>query len=296
MSKLLNSEFGITHTLKFITEPNGLSYVYIANDSATAKISLHGAQILSFNPRNKKDILWVSKKSLFSPGKAIRGGIPLCWPWFGAHPTDTTKQSHGFARISDWSVINTKAIDDNTTKITFILQSTDETLKIWPHKFITTLTVTIGDKLSIALTTSNIDSKPFTITSALHTYFNISQIDKVTVHGLENSPFIDSLTDEEKTEATPININQEIDRIYINHNNDCEIEDTDLKRTIKIEKQGSNSTVVWNPWIEKSNRMADFDNDEYKTMLCVETTNAHNDTIEVTPDKPHTLTAVISLK
>ncbi|MCK5529261.1 MAG: D-hexose-6-phosphate mutarotase [Kiritimatiellae bacterium] len=295
ITELLNKGFGIPHTLTFITELDGMTYVYITNNSATAKISLYGAQVLSFRPRHQEDILWVSSKSLYKQNKAIRGGIPLCWPWFGAHPTDSTKQSHGFARLSEWSVLTTEAVDEETTRIILKLQSSDETMKMWPHKFITTLTVTISNKLTVELTTNNSGNEPFTITSALHSYFNISDISKVAIHGLENSTFLDSLTNKEQTENEPIKINQEVDRIYLDHTGNCEIKDTGLERTIQIDKQGSSSTVVWNPWIDKAKRMADFGDDEYQTMLCVETTNAHTDTIEITPDKAHTLTAVISL-
>lgn len=295
MPKLLNSKFGISNTLKFITEPDGLSYVCIANESATAKISLHGAQILSFQPRHKENILWVSKKSLFVPDNAIRGGIPICWPWFGSHPNDSTKKPHGFARLSEWSVTKTEALDTSTTQITLELHSTDKTKDIWLYDFIVTLTITISNKLNIALTTHNTGNKPFTITSALHTYLNISHIAQITIHGLENSLFLDTLNNQEKTEDSPISINQEIDRVYLEHSADCLIKDSGLQRTIRIAKQGSNSTVVWNPWIEKSKHMSDFGDDEYKTMLCVETTNALTDTIEVKPDKVHTLSATISL-
>lgn len=291
----LNRNFSITDNLKFITESHGLNIIYIANDFATAQISLHGAQVLSFRPREEDDLLWVSKKSLFEQDKAIRGGIPLCCPWFGAHPSDSTQPSHGFARLSEWRVISTKKMHNGATRISFELTPSNKTKKYWDNNFVFTLTVTVHKKLTIELNIQNCGDKPITITAALHTYFNISDINNVTIYGLEDSPFIGIPESEENPENKPITINQELDRIYLDHNNDCTITDTGLNRTIRIAKQGSNSTVIWNPWIDKAKRMLDFGDTEYKTMLCVETTNADNDAREILPSLSHTLATTISL-
>lgn len=291
---VLNNKFGIPHILHFSLGSGGLPQVCISNDFATATICLHGAHLLSFTPHGQDDLLWVSDKSLFTTDRAIRGGIPICWPWFNAHPTDAGKPSHGFARLSEWTVVSTESLHNGATKISLELQSNHTTMQLWPYNFRAEYSITIGDKLEVALTTHNTGSKAFTITSALHTYFNISDIENVTIHGLENSPFLDSLTDKIEIEEMPVTIDREIDRVYLDHSDDCQIVDTGLQRKIKIEKQGSKSSVVWNPWIEKSERMSDFGNHEYKSMLCVETTNTHSDIIQIMPDHSHTLTATIS--
>ncbi len=296
MINTLNNKFGIPNTLHFSLGSGGLPQVCISNNFATATISLHGAHLLSFIPRNQKDLLWVSDKSLFTTDRAIRGGIPICWPWFNAHPTDADKPSHGFARLSEWTVVSTKSLPDGATKISFELQSNDKTMQLWPYDFRAEYSVTVGDKLKVALTTHNTGRDAFTITSALHTYFSISNIENVTIHGLENSPFMDSLTDQIEIEDMPLIIDREIDRVYLAHSGDCLIEDTGLQRKIRIGKQGSKSSVVWNPWIEKSERMSDFGNDEYKSMLCVESTNTHSDIIHIMPNQSHTLSATISSK
>jgi D-hexose-6-phosphate mutarotase len=290
----LNNNFGIDRTLKFIKGPGGFPQIYISNNFATAIISLYGAQILSFRPLHQEDLLWVSEKSLYQSGKAIRGGIPICWPWFGAHPSAPDKQSHGFARLSDWSVIKTETLTDGATEINLELKDSEDTKKQWPHNFRATVAITISDKLDIALTTHNTGNEQLSITAALHTYFNISHINQISIHGLENIVFLDSLTNTKDHEEAPIIIDREIDRIYLDHSGSCHIKDCGLKRTIKINKQGSNSTVVWNPWIEKSSSMTDFGNEEYKTMLCVETTNANIDTRKIMPGASHTLSATIS--
>lgn len=294
MTTELNNKFGIADTLKFITESSGITYTCIANDYATAKISLHGAQILSFRPREQEDILWVSKKSIFDPGKAIRGGIPICCPWFGTHPADTTKPSHGFARLCDWTVISSKKMHNGATRISFELTNSPATNKYEERDFVFTLTATVHKKLTIELNIQNCSNEAINITAALHTYFNISNIEQITVYGLEQCPFIGIPKNHNNPEEIPININQELDRIYLDHDGDCTIEDKGLLRTITIKKQGSNSTVVWNPWIDKAKRMTDFGDEEYKTMLCVETTNANKDAREIMPGLSHTLSAIIS--
>ncbi|MCK5851140.1 MAG: D-hexose-6-phosphate mutarotase [Kiritimatiellae bacterium] len=296
MLNKLNEEFGITGNIEFVTGPGGLPQLCITNDFATATITLHGAQVLSFQPRNGQDLLWVSDKSLFSPDKPIRGGVPLCWPWFNDHPVDPGKGSHGFARLSEWAVSKTQKLDNGATEIIFDLQSTERTIQLWPHNFVATLTVTVSDRLKIALTTRNTGDESFIITSALHTYLNISHINQVTVLGVEHQKFIDSLTDQEQVEEVPVKITREIDRIYFDHSGDCLIKDFGLGRTIRISKHGSRSTVLWNPWTEKALRMADFGDDEYKSMLCLETTNAHTDARQIMPGNSHTLSAVISVE
>ncbi len=292
----LNEKYRIHNTLTFVSEPDTLPAIYIANDAATAKISLHGAQILSYTPRYHKDILWVSKKSYFADGKPIRGGIPICCPWFGAHPSDSKLPLHGFARLFSWNVIDTKAIDGDTTRITFELCDNSNTKQLWPYDFCFTFTAIIGKELHAALTIQNRNNEPVTITAALHSYFNISDITKIAIHGLENVTYTDSLTGEKSKENSPIIINKEIDRVYHDFSGDCMIDDSVLYRTIKISKEGSNSTVVWNPWIAKSERMPDFGNDEYKTMICVETTNALDDAVTIKPFESHTLATCIELK
>jgi len=291
----LNNEFGINGVVEFLSGPGGLPQVSVVNSSASALISLYGAQVLSFKPNGEQDLLWVSAESRFVSGRAIRGGIPVCWPWFGDCPSDASKPSHGFARLSEWNVTGVAELGDGSTQISLSLPCSDKTKQEWPHDFMVYISIIVGTKLEVALTTVNIGIEPFCITSALHSYFNISDIENVTVGGLENEPFLDMLTDSERVEYEPAVIGGEIDRAYCEHDGDCLIEDRGLKRTIRISKKGSRSTVVWNPWIDKSRRMADFGNDEYRSMICVETTNTHSDFREIMPGDDHTLSTVISL-
>jgi D-hexose-6-phosphate mutarotase len=286
----LNREFGIDGVLSFIKQGE-LIILEGKNKFANFALSLHGAHVTSYQPTgSRENILWLSKESNFKKDKPIRGGIPICWPWFGPHPEDSTKPSHGFARLADWTLTETALLENGTVTVTLELTSDCETRKLWPYEFKLQNKITIGDTLKLELITKNRDSKPFTITSALHSYFNICDIRNISIHGLDNTQYIDSMdNDKIKTQEGAVTFNSEVDRVYIDTTERSIISDQGYSREISIAKQGSRSTVVWNPWIEKSRRMSDFGNDEYQTMVCVETTNALSDNITINPDKEHSL-------
>ena len=292
----LNRKFGMDGILEFI-EKNELACASIGNKFAKCAIYLHGAHVASFIPEGEQDILWMSRESYFDTDRPIRGGIPVCWPWFGAHPTDRYKPSHGFARLAEWSVAKTEMLDDGRTQITLELSSDKQTLQIWPYDFKIWNIITVGKQLEVELVTVNLDHSPIEISSALHSYFNISNIADIAVSGLANGHYIDTIDEhKEKIQDGKITFDSELDRVYINTEDPCIISDSGLSREICIEKNGSRSTVVWNPWIDKARDMPDFGNDEYKTMACVETTNALNDKITIYPDGKHSLKAILGLK
>ena len=293
--KELNDKFGLNGTLQFQMKDE-LIFLEGENKFAKFALSLHGAHITSYKPTGDEDILWVSRKTHFKKNKAIRGGIPICWPWFCEHPEDKTKPSHGFARIADWTLIETALMDDmDTITVTLELTSNCETRKLWPYEFTLQNKITFGDTLKVELITENRDTTPFTITEALHSYFNICDIRNISINGLENIQYIDSIDhNTKKTQENSITFNGEVDRVYIDTADTCMLSDAKFKRTIKVSKEGSHSTVVWNPWVEKSKRMSDFADDEYQTMVCVETTNALDDAILIEPGKKHSLITQIS--
>jgi glucose-6-phosphate 1-epimerase len=266
---------------------NGFEYLEIENKSATAKVALQGGHLFHYQQQGKKPLLWVSSKSYFETGKAIRGGIPICWPWFGKHRTDSTLPQHGFARTSPFELLEAIEPDQNTTELVLQLQSSAMTFALWPYHFKVLLRITIGPTLTLALTTRNCDTKSFTISSALHSYFAVSNISNVSIHGLDTIEYWDALTDDHKIQKGGIHINEEVDRVYQNVIDPLLLHDLD--RTVKINATGSSSAVVWNPWIQKSMRMADMQNDAYKTMICIETANALNDARDLAPQEDHTL-------
>ncbi|MEA3374520.1 MAG: D-hexose-6-phosphate mutarotase, partial [Campylobacterota bacterium] len=172
---------------------NGFTYIEIANEKAQAKIALQGAHVYHYQRTGEAAHLWISRANSFEIGKAIRGGIPICWPWFGIS-TDPALPQHGFARTMLWNLIGANDSDPEETKIILRLQTSDETLSLWPHHFDLYLHITVGDSLTLALTTINRDKNAFELTSALHTYFSVSKIGNVHVEGLDGKPFFDALS------------------------------------------------------------------------------------------------------
>ncbi len=287
----LNTQYGINQRVTFKTYQHTI-VAEITSVYSTALISLYGAQVLSFVPKAQEDVLFMSSESYFTKGKAIRGGIPICWPWFGAHPVDNSLPSHGFARISMWNVISTKEEEDNVV-LTLGLSANTETLKLWPYQFEAQLEICVGQELSVALKTINTGNKVFEISSALHSYFNVSDINTIQVKGLANTPYLDDVTAKEGVQEEEIlGISDRIDRRYKQATTECLI--IDGKKTITVAKEGSRVTVVWNPGAKLSKQMADLGDKDYINMLCIEAANSLEDTITVFPGKQHILKTIIS--
>jgi len=271
---------------------NGFAYIEIINKSACARVALQGAHLFHFQQQDKNPLLWLSEKSFFENSRAIRGGIPICWPWFGRHKTDPNLPQHGFARTSLWTLVETTEPDEFSSELLFQLANSPQTLKLWPHQFKLQLRIKISSSLQLELTTKNCGSEPFEISSALHSYFAVHDIDNVFIEGLNNCSYFNALTKEHKIQEGNIHIREEIDRIYQNVPADLTLHDQE--KTVHICSQGSSSAVVWNPWIDKSARMIDMANDAYKTMVCIETANALGDTRNLDPEDEHTITVLFS--
>lgn len=286
----LNKEFAINSQLEFKQGKGGLTYAEIKNEGASAQIYLHGAHITSFIPSGQEEVIYLSPNSRYEPGAAIRGGIPISWPWFADHPTDKSKPAHGFARTSTWHVRETKKISDSETEIRLGLTSGNDTLKLFEHRFYLEAIFHIGPQLDIALRTINIDVTDFTISSAFHSYYRVSDAPAISVKGLEETSYVDKVDDfKTKKQDGPVQISGETDRIYVDTEAECVIEDPGLGRAIHVRKTGSTSTVVWNPWEKKSEEMKDLGGDEYRSFVCVETANAGEDTITIAPQEKHVL-------
>ena len=240
-------------------------------------------------------MLWVSEKSQFAGDKAIRGGIPICWPWFGACPHDPKNPSHGFARTSAWSVCSCKHdTDSGTTTLRMSLRDSERTHEMWHYEFLLELRVSLRDYLEVEFVIKNTGKQSFHYTSALHTYFNVSNVHNIEITGLEDVIYDDLLEPETpKHQNGPVVIKGETDRIYKNHTGQCMIIDQEFNRKIIIEKSGSDSTVVWNPWIDKGKRMVDFGNQEYLRMVCVESANTQQKNNLINPDDEHQMTVRI---
>ena len=294
----LNQRFAIAGQLEFALDAGGLVVARIANAHAQATIALQGAHVMTFQPNGAQPVIWLSPAAKLVPGKSIRGGVPVCWPWFGAHATDSGFPAHGFARTVPWQVAASAALPDGSTRIAFELPQSSIPSAQWPHACHVRNIVTVGRTLAVELVTENTGNTAFEIGEALHTYFAISDVDKVRITGLEGCTYLDKVGDwQRRTQAGDVTIASEVDRLYVNTETDCLIEDRGLQRRIRIAKSGSRSTVVWNPWIEKAAKMGDFGSDTgYRGMLCVESANAAENVVSVAPGATHTLRVEYSIE
>lgn len=295
----LNARCGREGEVEFFRRgDSGLPTVRLTNSFGSAEICLYGAHVLGWQPAGQsKPVVWLSEKALFQPGKAIRGGIPVCWPWFGACGFNKANPSHGFARLSFWNVQAVTLMTDGRTAITLALQDSEKTRAFWPHAFSARLTVTLGWELDVALETTNTGDQPWRASGALHTYFGVGDIGAVTVTGLEGCRYDDTAGSipADRLQEGPIRVDAETDRFYRDTAATVVIDDPSLGRKIRVAKANSLSTVVWNPWKEKAAKLADFGDEEYRTMLCVEAVNAGDDEILLPPGASQTLRQTISL-
>ena len=281
----LNNEYGITGQLKFVKGNSGFPFILVNNASATALISVYGAQVLSFQPTNEpEDLLFLSQKSHYEEGKAIRGGIPVCWPWFGPDPLDINRPDHGFVRNGLWTVLATEATSESETKIKLRFQNTKQSESYWQQAFTLDLEISVGDTLTLELITRNTGTEAFSITQALHAYFSVGDINDVQILGLENAHYLYKLDDgEEKNQSGALIIANEVDRIYTNVNNELIIDDRSFNRQIVITATNNKTTVIWNPWIDICARMSDLAYDDYQRFICVEPGNIDTDIVEIPP-------------
>ncbi|HXH71315.1 MAG TPA: D-hexose-6-phosphate mutarotase [Mariprofundaceae bacterium] len=288
----LNEQFGIKGQLEFAEGPGGLAVAEIRNAGGRATVALQGAHVMTFEPHGDEPVLWLSDYAKFAPGKSIRGGVPVCWPWFGAHASDPALPAHGYARTVDWQPVASEALADGRTRLVFELIETPATKAMCPHPLRLRNTITVGTTLTVALETTNLSQTPFRLTQALHTYFAVADVRRISIEGLEDCDYLDKVEGfARKHQQGPVTIAHEVDRIYLGSGDLLEIRDPGMERIIRITSSGSRSAVVWNPWIEKAEKMGDFGPDGHLGMVCVETANAADDSIELAPGAVHTLSA-----
>lgn len=289
---VLNRDFAIKDKLHFKEISGGLLVAEVTTLHGKATIALQGAHLMTFQPTGQEPVIWLSEFAKFGRGKSIRGGVPVCWPWFGPHATDSKLPGHGYARTVDWRLIQVQSLSDDRIRLEFELEESEATRTQWPHRSPVRNIITVGRALEVELATTNAGSEAFTLGDALHTYFTVGDVRRVTIHGLEGCDYLDKVDQgTRKQQVGAVTIGQEVDRIYLNTPSVCEIRDPALQRRIKISSSGSHSTVVWNPWIEKATKMGDFGTDGHLGMLCVETANAAEDVVQLAPGQVHRLVA-----
>ncbi|MCB1735050.1 MAG: D-hexose-6-phosphate mutarotase [Gammaproteobacteria bacterium] len=281
----LNQAFGAIDLVVFKAGQGDLPMIHVHNASADAIVSVYGGQVLSFTPRSTgREMLFLSQLAYFAPGKAIKGGVPICWPWFGADPEGQGRPAHGIARNRMWSVYAVDSSVADRTVITLGFDSDASTLAVWPHAFSMRLHVSVGDTLQLALETTNSGTAPFRLTQALHTYFSIGAIAQTQVDGLDGRRFADKAHGGiAVTQSGPVTFGGEVDSVYADVGPELTIVDAAQNRNIVIRNQGSTTAVVWNPWEAIAKSMADLNDDDYHRFVCVETANAGAEIIDVAP-------------
>ncbi len=294
----LNKEFGISDQVEVVEGKGGFPVVQVSNEKATAKISVYSAQVLSFQPAGESaDLMFVSENAYYQTGKATKGGIPICWPWFGPDPEGKGRASHGFVRNRMWTLLSTEAMPSGETKVQLGMSPSEETLAIWPYQFELIMEATVGDQLTVTLTTTNTGDESFSITQAFHTYFSTGDISQVKVLGLEGKQYIDKPdSGAQKAQDGAINVTEEVDRVYMDAPSELVIEDGELDRRIRINSRGAKTAIVWNPWTEISQKMADLEADDYQRFICVETANAGDDVVEVAAGSAYQLKATYTIE
>ncbi|PZO56250.1 MAG: D-hexose-6-phosphate mutarotase [Phormidesmis priestleyi] len=294
----LNQTFAISSQLEIVESKGGFPAIEIQNEKASAKISVYSAQVLSFQPVDEpEEMLFVSENAYYQTGKATKGGIPICWPWFGPDPQGLGRASHGFVRNRMWTLLSTEAMPTGETKVRLGMSANEETQAIWPYQFELVMEIVVGQRLAIALITQNTGSEAFSITQAFHTYFSIGDIHQVRVLGLEDTPYLDKADEgAEKTQIGEIAITAETDRIYVGVKPELIVEDSAWGRRILISSTNSSTAIVWNPWEKISAAMADLADSDYLNFVCVETANAENEVIEISPGEQYQMQAVYAIE
>jgi glucose-6-phosphate 1-epimerase len=285
--------------IRLDTGRGGLRRLSIETDICAAELYLHGAHLCRWQPRSQpQPVLWMSEASRFESGAPIRGGVPVCFPWFGPKAGDPSAPVHGVARTSAWSLDGAALESDGAVVVRLGLACATSASPHVPHDFVLAYELRLGRDLSMALTVTNPGDAPITVEEALHTYLVVSDVRQVSVAGLEGATYVDKIDGaRRKTQADPlITIGGETDRLYLDTEAAVTLTDPGLGRRLRVEKTGSRSTVVWNPWVAKSRAMPDFGDGEWPGMICLETANAADNAVALPPRGSHSMTAALSVQ
>lgn len=291
----LNEHFGLPGVLAFHATASGLIHADITTPHATATVYLQGAHVAAWQPKGQQPVIFVSRKSEFAPGKAIRGGVPIAFPWFAARHDGKPGPSHGFARIQDWTLAFA-ALAGEDLHMTFTLGPTEISRNLGYDNFRLAYELTIGRTLTMRLTVANDATAPLVFEEALHAYYAVADIHEVMLNGLEGVTYLDKNDNlQSKVQHGAITITEPTDRVYLNTATPCILHDPGSKRRITIAKNGSNTTVVWNPWEPGAAKLPDLDPTEWHEFLAVETVNAAANAVTLAPGAQHVMEARVSV-
>jgi glucose-6-phosphate 1-epimerase len=293
----LNRRFSIPGIAEVVSGNGGLPKVCVNAPSASAEIYLHGAQVTSWQPKDADEVIFLSAHSHWQDGRAIRGGIPICFPWFRAKADDPQAPAHGFVRTREWRLdsVTTREVDDAVI-VTCSTESDALTRRWWPHEFRLVHRVTIGRTLGLELTVTNTGAALLSFEEALHTYFRVGEARNVRVRGLDQVTYLDNTDgNREKTQSGDVFFAGATDDAYLKVHDAVELVDPDLHRTLRTDKENSATTVVWNPWQQGAASLADLGDDEWRTMACVEASNILGSAVSLAPGQQHAMRATLSI-
>jgi glucose-6-phosphate 1-epimerase len=291
----LNTTFGLDENAWFSSGEGGLPRLIVQTQAMTGELYLHGAQVTAWRPTGHEEVLFVSSQSRWETGKAIRGGIPVCFPWFRNKADDSKAPAHGFARTNSWQVVSVVREGDGVTA-TLALESDVASLRWWLHAFRATLQVHFGTELRVTLAVTNTGKAPFSFEEALHTYHRVGDARQVSVSGLDGATYLDNVDGNlRKVQNGDVVFTGPTDNAYLETRSALVLHDPALGRKLQIEKHGSRTTVVWNPWESGAQTMADMGDEEWRSMACVEASNILSGVVILEAGQTHTMGTTISI-
>jgi glucose-6-phosphate 1-epimerase len=291
----LQDRFGIPGALEIQEGPVGMIRVLARTAAAETQLYLHGAQVTHFQPQGHRPVLFTSTYSPFAPGQANRGGVPIIFPWFGPRAGDPSAPNHGFARLLDWRLESAARIEPDDVTLTLTLESSPKTLEAWPTAFHLRCRITVGQALRLALEVTNTSGLPLVFEEAFHTYLAVGDVESITITGLEDTTYIDK-TDAMKRKRQgrePLRITAETDRVFLHTRSTCVVDDPRGRQRITLEKSGSDSSVVWNPWADKARAIKDMGPEEWRSMVCVESGNVADNAVRLGAGERHEMRVTI---
>lgn len=288
-----------THQDVRFSQQEELILIYVENPMASAVITTYGGQVLSYQPQGdtptRQEMLWVSPDAIFNGSKPVRGGIPVCWPWFGVSGQEGLP-AHGFVRNRLWQVDAIESLADGGTEIILTCHHDKDTLALWPHEFELRLHIHVGQTLKLSLVTKNLSDAPMTLTEAFHTYFSVVDCQNTLIHGLDQTLHCDKLTHvPPQAQQGDVTLNPPMDSVFLNQSGPIHFMDEAHFRSIRIEHSGQ-SAVVWNPGPEGVNAFSDIPNQVWPSFMCVETGHVLDNAITVLPGKTHRFETELSLE
>ncbi len=291
----LERRFGIPQIAQVVAGNGGLPKVRVTTAAATGEMYLHGAHVVSWQPAGAEEVLFVSSQSPWQDGRAIRGGVPICFPWFADKAGDPKAPAHGFVRTKSWTLDSIIHSRDAVT-VSMSTVNNDDTRQWWPADFQLVYRAAFGSELGLELEVHNTGSSPLHFEEALHCYHRVADVRTARLVGLDTVQYLDK-TDAYrlKQQLGDVIVTSETDRVYLNTSGALKLLDPELRRIVRIDKENSLTTVVWNPWSDKARAMSDLGDHEWPHFLCAETSNVGEFGVEVPPGGQHRMKAAIQI-